>query len=261
MPTITHAFVGGAIALLLFSFTKHRNLDKSFNKEHVILFALNSFVGPDYPKFFSPFLGPDYRNTNTFYILHDNLSHTIVGWIIWSIIFALIYYCIFRFATKARKTNTIPISLLNTYLVILAAGMFHFALDMLDSSVKIFPAIFSSDTALSIEFFMTGNKFAIGPMWETMSWFGNKHLLIIGILFLILLIWMLYHGTEKNIWLISLGFGILVYGLIWLVGGNIVHNENDLGFMIYALLFWIGPISVLFLTMEYSGVEENTFTH
>lgn len=239
--------VGGAIALLLFTFS--RDSPKKFKAEHVLVLGLNSFVGPDYTKFFSPFYGPGYWES-TFYQSLNGFTHTIIGWLIAAFLFAGIYFLLFRYLGEGKKSQVSPISYLHTYMLIVAGGLNHFGLDMLDSSVRIFPNVIGNDTRLGLSSFYTGEKMAEGILWESFSWFDDKYLLILGLFFLVGLMWLLKNKDVKWAWIGGAIFGIIVYGSIWLIGGNIVSNENDLGLLVYVSIAWLIPLFLCVFAME-----------
>jgi hypothetical protein len=247
MPTITHAIIGGAIGLILFSFSQDKKV--KFKAEHVILLALNCFVGPDFPKFFSPFYGDDYWTSSTYKYL-STMSHTIVGWLITAIGISLIYFLIFKQSKSARETGKAPISYVHSYLITVAGGMNHFGLDMLDSSVIVFPSFFNIDLTWSLETFMTGDLMAEGLLWDSLSWVDSKIYLGLGLLFMVILIWMLKNKPVKNVWIVAGVFGTLIFGLIYLVGSNSVENENDFGFFFYLTFAWIMPLLFCLISMD-----------
>src|SRR6056297_2799173 len=227
MPTITHSIVGGALALIFFTITnkdqgnQYLSNKKVFKKEHVIIFALNSFIGPDFAKILSPFYSGDYWESVMFHRINGTL-HTVLGWILVAPLFAGIYYTIFRYMTQEGKINgNAPISYTHTLLLIIAAGMNHFGMDMLDNTIRVFPYYIpnTSEYAYTLSDFFTGNAMAEGVWWNSLSWFDTKFYLILGLIFMIILIWMMNKKKSiKKIWFTSLFFGALVYGLIFGIG-------------------------------------------
>ena len=248
MPTITHAIIGGAIGLILFTATQ--NQTKLFKAEHVILLALNSFIGPDLAKFFSPFYGPGYWSSNTFRHLNGTI-HTITGWLGFAVILSLMYYGIFRFTGEGKRSGQSAVTWPHTYFVIVAGGMNHLGIDMLDSPIRIFPVFTGNDTTVWLENFKTGEHFAEGVLWDSMSWVDDKILLLLGIFFMFLLIWLLKNKDVKWVYLVAGLFGILIYSIIWFVGSNVVKNENDFGFLFYALFTWLGPLALCVISFDY----------
>jgi hypothetical protein len=247
MPTITHAIIGAALGMIFFTFT--RDQQKKFKAEHLILIAINSFVGPDWPKFLSPFYGPGYWTSDTFTMI-NGFTHSVLGWCITAVAFSLIYYPIFRYLGEGKRTGRSPITFFHVYLLIVAGGICHFGLDILDQSIRVLPASFNTEIMWDLEYFSSGDRLAEGPLWDSMSWFDDKYLLIIGMVFLPLLIWLLKNKPIKYAWGLGIFFVVLIYGLIWAIGSNIVVNENDFGFFLYIMFAWITPLTICFYSME-----------
>ncbi len=251
MPTITHSMIGGAIALLLYTLT-YENLEKggkTFQKEHVIILALNSFIGPDYSKFLSPFFGREYWES-TAYQQINGFSHSIIGWLILSFPFALLYYSLFRYTGQGKREKNAPISYMHVLILIIAGGMNHFGMDMLDSSVRVFPPIISKEYSLSITSFYTGSMLAEGDLWDTLSWFSTRYYLMLGIIFMIILIYMLNKKSLKAVWITAIAFSVIVFSLIYFIGSRSVSYENDLGLFLYAMFAWIIPLYLCYASME-----------
>lgn len=239
MPTLTHAIITACIGALFYLITREQS--KQFKAEHLIVFALNGFVGPDLSKFFSPFFGSGYWSNPTFLAL-NTFVHSLIGWIIISPILALVYFLIFKLTQEAKSTGKSPISYIHLVILIIAAGMNHLGIDMLDGYVRVFPAIFGVYSTIGIVTFQNGVLLAEGPLWESMSWFGNKYLLLIGLTFMVLLIWQLKNKSLKIVIFTTLVFILVTYGLILLIGTNIVNNENDMGYAAYIAITWLFPL-------------------
>src|SRR6056297_2588598 len=149
MPTITHSIVGGAIGLLLYTITSQYkteggsspNSRRKFKKEHVIVFALNCFVGPDFSKLLSPFFSGNYWESTVYQAINSTI-HSIIGWVIVSPAFALLYYAIFRYTGQGKREEKSPISFLSVWLLIVAGGLNHFGIDMLDYGAHLYPGFF-----------------------------------------------------------------------------------------------------------------------
>lgn len=247
MSTITHAIIGAALGMILYSWTLHHQ--KQFKIEHLIVFAINNFIGPDFPKLLSPFFGREYFQNLIFLQIND-FVHSYVGWVIISGLLSGLYYGIFQLSKEARTTKKITITFLHIYLLIVAAGFLHFGIDLLDGSVRIVPISFGVNWIITLETFKTGNSWAEGPLWDQMNWFDDKYLLLLGIICLIILIWVLKHKSLKMSWGLGLIFTGIIYALIILIGSNAVENENDVGILLYICMAWLIPIILCLLSLD-----------
>jgi heme A synthase len=241
MPTIGHALVGAAVGFLLYVQT--RGNSRRFNENHMIVLALNSLVGPDLGKFLIPFtgwLGPD-----AFPAQLNAFIHSLVGWTLFALPLGLVYYAIFR------KSKTQPTTFRAIYLLMLAGGLLHFALDFLDGGVWLLPRNFGwSNLLWSLAGSLTGDLYPEGPLTDAMPWFHTSHLLLLGLAFMVLLIWMVKNRPLREVYIAGGVFVVLVVGIIALLGSQVVYGENDLGFALYGLLFWVLPLVLCYTAME-----------
>jgi len=252
MATITHAIIGAALGMLFYTWTiSHK---KQFKVEHLIVLAINSFIGPDIPKLLSPFFGVEYWR-NPMFLNFNYFVHTYLGWLIFSIPLTGLYYLIFRLGKQMRETHIMPIAISHIYFLIVAGGINHFGVDLLDGSVRIIPLFFGVDWIISLDSFKTGQSWAEGPLWNQMAWFDDKYLLLLGIFILVVLIWTLKNRSVKMSWFVGLGFIILLYGLIILIGSNAVENENDVGVLMYVIIAWILPIALCLLSLDENQID------
>ncbi len=248
MSTITHAMIGGLIGLCLYTLTQKS--DRQFKAEHVIIFALNCFVGPDFSKFLSPFCCTNYW-TNPLLLTINGFVHSIIGWVIISVLLAGIYYMIFSLAATRTQGKKIPITYGHVLMLIIAGGFNHFGIDLLDATIRVLPNGWSNQIYLSLTTFtLLGENAAEGLLWPWFGWFDDKYLLLLGLGFMVLLIWLLKNKSLKSVWYVGLGFFVFIYSLIILIGGNIVENENDLGMILYVGFAWFSPVALCFLSME-----------
>ncbi len=242
MPTITHALIGGGIALFLKTLTEKS--EKKFKNEHLIMFALNSFVGPDFPKIIYPFVNnladsPVYHIMNMFF-------HTLVGWYFAAFLLMFLYYAIFRYASVEGKKGNMPMSALQMWLVILAGGICHFAVDFIDYGVYTLPS-FSMTGSYGLLFLgyadlQTGFLIPTGPLSSVFPWFSGGELLLIGIISMVVLIWILNNKDLKIVYLSAVIFVAFMVAILLLFGGNAVYNENDLGYLSFFLYFVLFPL-------------------
>lgn len=253
MPTITHALITGAVAILFFLLTQDSL--KRFKAEHVIIFGLNGFLGPDWPKLLSPFFGSGYFES-TLYTTINGFNHTLVGWLIESFGFGLLYYGIFLGTKEARTQGQAPISYVHATLLVLGAGMNHFGVDMLDYGGRVFPTQLSWDYRIGVAALQTGETWQYGPLYAQLSWFDDKYLLILGVLVLFGLIWLLKNKPVKYAIIVAIGFAAFVLSVIFLTGSVIVANENDLGYMVYIGLAWLFPLFACYWSRDPVGHQK-----
>lgn len=241
MSTITHALIGGVLSFLFYLGSLNLNAKKGFSKAHVIIFTVNSFVGPDIGKIAAAF-GP-YT-----YVVND-IIHNIFGWFIFSIPFTFLYFYIFNGFRPLKALKNI--SFKSIYLLILGAGILHYGYDVLDQSVRLFPKFWVlPDWTISLETFKTGLSMPTGVLTYLFPDFGFTELFIISIFFLIIIIWSFYKKPLKTTIIVAMIYLAIIIGLLFLLGSDIVHGENDLGLLFYGIIFWAFPITMMFLSFE-----------
>ena len=76
MPTIAHALLGGAIALIFYGISQYWEFknERRFTERMVVLFAFNSMLGPDIFTMFYAF------SIDTRAIQIKPFMHSILGW-------------------------------------------------------------------------------------------------------------------------------------------------------------------------------------
>ncbi|MHA1733432.1 MAG: hypothetical protein ACTSU5_15905 [Promethearchaeota archaeon] len=232
MPTITHAIFGGALAIVLMSWSKSSK--RVFTPHLVILFALNSFIGPD---IFN--IARLYHDTPTVEVIHS-FVHSIVGFWVVALGLAVIYYYLLN--AKRKKAERTPFS--SIYLVIGAAGLLHFTLDILDQAVRLFPL---ANVWIRLGDFHTGETYATGPLESVAPWFSTTELFIVGIAWMLVLIYALIRRGERDTYIVAGLFLACVMLLLFLFGSQLVRGENDIGWAAYGLLFWVAPIALCYI--------------
>ncbi|MGV9170998.1 MAG: hypothetical protein ACOC44_09955 [Promethearchaeia archaeon] len=242
MPTIAHAILGGAIALILYTITNstHWESEKRFNERMVVLVAFNSFIGPDIFTMFYAF------NLDASVIPIRPFVHSILGWIAWSGLIMWLWYYIINY--KAEDTERV--SFLATFFLLVAAGEAHFFLDFLDNGVDL---IGFGDLHMHLTLqdnFLLGYDYMYGPLHPIFPWVSMTELFFIGLGFMILLIYSLFNW--KLIWTymiagIFLGTLLLLYLLF---GSYIVGFENDFGIIILFGGFLLLPVSLMVAAIE-----------
>lgn len=250
MPTVTHALIGGGIGLFLKTLTEKN--EKKFTNEHLIVFTLNSFVGPDFLKLIYPFVKTLYSN-DIFNFL-NMIFHTVFGWFFASILLSLLYFVIFRYATVEGKKGNPPLNILQIYLLIVAGGITHFALDLIDYGVYLFPSFYTTETygavLITYEDLKTAQSMPTGPLSEVFPWFSGGELLIIGVVSMFILIWMLNNKEIKYVYLAAGAFVGLMVLIMLLFGGQVVYKENDLGYLLFFLFFILFPLYLIKFSMN-----------
>jgi hypothetical protein len=264
--TVTHALIGGLFAMLFYlqSTSTSYKSERQFGKAHVIVFALNSFIGPDIGKI-GLAIGPLSANPIIWFI--NDAIHNVFGWLLFSIPLTILYFWIFNgfrqspirnFNPPHKKTQDmqlnnrkIQIHTFSILKLLIAAGITHFSIDALDSEVRVFPSnsIFPYVT-FSVEGFKSGAWYTEGPFTSIFPWFGMSELFLIGIVFLILIIYAFYKKPLKWVYILSIIFVILIVGILILFGSDIVREENDLGFLFYCSIFWVIPIGFMIWSYE-----------
>ncbi len=256
MPTVTHALIGALLGFLLYlqSNSEKNGNHKIFSRIHVIIFALNAFIGPDLAKI-GLTIGP--ISESEIIVIINNSIHNILGWVVFSIPLSFLYFFIFsKFSIPKKGEEQIKITTILK--LIIGAGLLHFGMDMLDNNVRIFPnfSIFP-DLILSVEGFKTGEYFpAIGPLSGLFPWFSMFEFFLIGLFFLVLIIWLFFNKSLKSVILVSFIFVVVVLSIILLFGTNTTNQENDFGFFFYLLIFWIIPIALCLWSYELPKVTE-----
>ncbi|MBD3352398.1 MAG: hypothetical protein GF364_13000, partial [Candidatus Lokiarchaeota archaeon] len=170
MPTITHSLIGGLLAFLIYLNSRNLGSEKEFSKSHLIIFTINSFIGPDIGKIGVIAGAPSY-------IIND-MIHNIIGWIIFSIPLSILYLFIFN-KFKSPKVKPSPISFPSILKLIIGAGVLHLGLDVLDQPTRVFPnfSLFP-DWAISIDNLRLGHILAEGPLYSYFPNFGFMELFI-----------------------------------------------------------------------------------
>ncbi|MHA1149780.1 MAG: hypothetical protein ACTSR8_16210 [Promethearchaeota archaeon] len=242
MPTIAHAILGGALALVFYTITNSQNFtsEKKFTERMVILFAFNSFIGPDIFTMFYAF------NIDTNVIPIKPFVHSMLGWPVWCLGIMWVWYYIINI----RSTELTKLSKSSTLLLLIGAGEIHFYLDMLDSSVAL---IGFGDWSIHLslqENFLTGMTYQYGPFYALAPWFSMTEMFFIGLFFLVLLIYSMFRWELKYTILIAGLFILLIFTLYSVFGSIIFGFENDFGITLYFSLLFLLPMLLMILAME-----------
>ncbi|MFO8019764.1 MAG: hypothetical protein R6U96_14160 [Promethearchaeia archaeon] len=242
MPSIGHAILGGALALILYTITnsEHWKSEKRFNERMVVLVAFNSFIGPDiFTMFYAFNLDPSVIPIRPF-------VHSVIGWVIWSGGIMWLWYYIINYKAKGEER----ISFLATFVLLVAAGEAHFFLDFFDNGVDLIGfGGFHLHLTLQ-ENFLIAFDYPYGPLHTLFPWFSMTELFFIGLGFMILLIYSLFHWKLRYTYFIAIIFLTTLVILYLLFGSYIVSFENDFGIIILFGGFLLVPIYLMVAAIE-----------
>jgi hypothetical protein len=182
------------------------------------------------------------------------LFHTVAGWFFAALLLAFLYFAIFKYATKEGKQGNPPLTFKSTYLVILAAGLLHFALDFVDYASYMTPN-FSGEGSygafqLGYENLSTGYGMPEGILSSVFPGFSGGELLLIGLLSMVILIWVLNNKKLIVVYIAAGGFILFIITILILFGGRVVYYENDLGWLIYFLFFIMFPLYLIKFSLD-----------
>jgi len=243
MPTIAHAILGGAIALVFYTITLKWNTEKKFTERMVILFAFNSMIGPDiFTMFYAFRLGAVAES-----IPIRPTVHSILGWPLWCLIIMWLWY----YVINIRSTEQTKLSKKSTLLLLIAAGEMHFFLDALDAG---FPVFGFGDWRIHYslqDLFLIDDIYTSGPLTEVFPWFSMAEMFLLGLFFMILLIYSLFRWQLKYTYLVAGLFLFTIIVLYFLLGSPILGGtEHDLGITIYFGGLFLIPLFLMVLAME-----------
>lgn len=246
MPSIAHFILGGIVGLCFYYLNKEK-----FTKTHVFIFFLCNYLGPDV----GWVLGIGYY------------THSLVFWPLFAVVLAFFYHYFTRFTIKIDGIKNIEIidlegyklHYINTYLLVLGAGILHNYLDGIMNKVGEF-RIIPQLTDNYEETFWTLNDL------NTFGQYGilQVHILasiIVGVSlifgFVFLFVWFLKKNSIKNgiiIWIYILGFVIFFY----LAGSIVTLFHPDGGAIIYVSIFWASPLILCVLsTKEFNFIKRD----
>ena len=240
IPSISHSILGGAVALIFYMISQKYDTEKKFTERMVVLFAFNSFIGPDIFTLFLVF------NIDTNAIPVKSLCHSLLGWPIWCLGIMWIWYLVININSNEET----KLSKKSTLMLLIAAGEIHFFLDMLDDGVDL---IGFGDFHLHLTLqgnFLLGSAYPYGPLHDVMPWFSMTYMFLIGLAFLILLIYSLFKWELKHTLIIASIFFAMILVLYVLFGSVIVGYENDFGVVIYFGTLLLIPLVLIYFSME-----------
>ena len=246
MPSIAHLVLGGTIAICLYYISNGK-----FTKTHAFIFFLCNYLGPDVGWVFG--IG--------------HITHSLIFWPLFAIILSYFYHYFTRFTIKIDGIKNVELidlegyklHYLNTYLLVLAAGILHLYLDGLmnkGGTFRIIPQLLSN----SEELFWTLNDFIV---------FGEEGVLQIPFLismfigvslifgFVFLYVIFLKKNSKKTAIIVCIyivGFVIFFY----LAGSVITMVHPDGGAIIYVCIFWASPLILCVLsTREFKFIKRD----
>lgn len=236
MPSIAHLVLGGIFGICLYYISNGK-----FTKTHVFILFLNNYLGPDVGWVFG--IG--------------FFTHTPFVWPLFALVLAIIYHYFTRFTLKIDGIKNVEIidlerhklSFLNTYLIVLAAGLMHIHLDDLLNYTGVFIIIpqFSSNfegLTWTLEDFTN--------FWrEGLFQINIVLVLAIGIAFIFgfvfVFVWYLKKASIKE------GMLMIIYIVAFMIfyylaGAATAFFHPDAGAIIYESLFWLMPLILCVLS-------------
>ncbi len=238
--------LGATIGLCLYYIS-----DGKFTKTHAFIFFLSNYIAPDVGWVFGIGL----------------FTHSLLFWPLFAFILAYFFYYFTRFTIKIDGIKNVEIidleghklHYLNTYLLVLSAGILHNYLDGLmnkGGSFRIIPQFPFNDEGL----YWTLNDFII---------FGESGILPIHILlsitigvtlifgFIFLFVWFLKKNSKK-IGIILVFYIVIFVIFFYLAGSNITTFHSDGGAIIYISIFWLLPLILCVLsTREFKFIKRD----
>ena len=246
MPSIAHLIMGAAIGLCLYYIS-----DGKFTKTHVFIFFLCNYIGPDFGWVFG--IG--------------HYTHSLLFWPLFAFILAYFYYYFTRFTIKIDGIKNIELidleghklHYVNTYLLVLAAGILHNYLDGImnkGGTFRIIPQLPFNEE----ELYWTLNDFIV---------FGERGVLpihfllsiIIGVTlifgFVFLFVWFLKKDSKK-IGIFAVFYIVIFVIFFYLAGSIITTFHPDGGAIIYISIFWLLPFILCVLsTREFKFIKRD----
>ena len=243
MPTIGHALLGGSIAIILYSISQNWGSEKRFTERMVIILAFNSMIGPDIFTLLNAFNLNQVANS----IPIKPTVHSVFGWPLWCLIIMLLWY----YVINIRSTEKTKLSMKSTLFLLIAAGEMHFFLDALDAGIYVFGfGDFSIHITIQ-DLFLIDEIYAIGPLTEVFPWFSMGEMFLVGLAFMILMIYSIFRWQLKYTYLVAVLFLTTILSLFFLLGANILGgNEHDIGVTIYFGGLFLVPLGLMVLAME-----------
>ncbi len=226
MPGIAHLITSALFGALLYNASP-----RTYSKKHALLFAIMSYVGPDFAHYIS-FSNFDHR-----------LGHSIFGWPIYCLwmvpIFTFLTRFTFDYAHRQLKDEgsfaRTKLAWWQVYLVMVAGGLFHFTVDMLMETKEVFGTL---PVSMSVLFFRdTLQAFALIPgasgLWEVVPY------VIVVALYYFYNRQMQRSVSGQSFRSLNLVvFALAMAYLVFLITFGNVSGENDLGALTYVGLFF-----------------------
>ena len=237
--------VGGIFGICLYYISSGK-----FTKAHVFILFLNNYLGPDVGWVFG--IG--------------FFTHTLFVWPFFALALATIYRYFTRFSLKIdgiKKMEIIDLerpelSYLNTYLIVLAAGIMHIHLDDLLNYNGVFVIMPQFSSTLKG---LTWTLEDFTNFWKVGLFQINIVLVfIIGISFIFgfvfVFVWYLKKMSKKEGMLLIL-YVIAFMVFYYLAGSLTTVFHPDAGAIIYVSLFWLMPLILSVLsTREFKFLKE-----
>ncbi len=246
MPSIAHFILGGIVGLCFYYLDKEK-----FTKTHVFIFFLCNYLGPDV----GWVLGIGYY------------THSLVFWPFFALLLAFFYHYFTRFTIKIDGIKNIEIidlegyklHYVNTYLLVLGAGILHNYLDGIMNKVGEFRIIPQLTDNYEETFWTLNDLNTFGELGILQIPFLISIIVGVSLIFgfVFLFIWFLKKDSIKNAFIIW--SYILIFVIFFYLAGSIsTLFHPDGGAIIYISIFWASPLILCVLsTKEFKFIKRD----
>lgn len=246
MPSIAHLVLGGTIAICLYYISNGK-----FTKTHAFIFFLCNYLGPD--------VG---------WVLGiGRITHSLLFWPLFALILAYFYHYFTRFTIKIDGIKNVELidlegyklHYLNTYLLVLAAGILHLYLDGImnkEGEFRIIPQL----PLNSEELYLTLNDLIVFGKEEVLQ----IHFLIsifigVSLIFGFVFLYILFLKKNSKKTAIIVCIYIVAFVIFFYCFGSITTMFHpDGGAIIYVSIFWALPLILCVLsTREFKFIRRD----
>jgi hypothetical protein len=241
MPGIAHVFLGALIALILYNFNSAK-----FTRKHAFIFTINSYLGPDLAGIIG--IGSGYA-----------LGHSVLGWPIWCLWMIPVYSFLTRFRLDEKHLqlqdegpdSKLRLNWLQTYLLVVAGGLFHFTVDITVEKKNIWSlGIEDNPWKISIDTFIQSLHYTR----PATPFVGEIAIILVITMFFLFNYGMRQADEGKSKIFINflVVLSVILYIFLSLIFGinNVAGNEPDLGAMIYFSVFICLPFGLCLLSSK-----------
>ena len=244
MPSIAHLILGGTIAICLYYVS-----DGKFTKTHAFIFFLCNYLGPDVGWVFG--IG--------------RITHSLLFWPLFALILAYFYHYFTRFTIKIDGIKNVELidlegyklHYLNTYLLVLAAGILHLYLDGImnkEGEFRIIPQL----PLNSEELYWTLNDLIVfGEEGVLQIHFLISMFIGVSLIFGFVFVYVLFLKKNSKKTAIIVCIYIVAFVIFFYCFGSITTMFHpDGGAIIYVSVFWALPLILCVLsTREFKFIK------